>query len=195
MLRMAVQASRFRISVLCMHTNARSLGWFMASQAKLRCISSGERLGPDDVARISGFGVASACSMAFFAAPPLRSSFRPGWVAMGILSKPSANLFVAAHAGFRTHVLRRVFRHWRFVLRRGQQRHAGKHQGHPPKLKLRHHLVYKSKLRVKGYGFKITFPNCSPFSSLSWAAAASRRGKLLSTTGLSLPLKTCRSTS
>jgi hypothetical protein len=191
MLRMAIQTSRFRIGVLCMHTNARPFRWFMALQAKLRCIAAGKCLWPDDALRISGFGMASACSMAFFAAPPLRSGLRPGRLAMWILGKARANLFVAAHAGFRTHVLRRVFRRWRFVLRRGQQRHTGKHQCHPPKLKLRHHLVYG----FKGYGFKITFPNCSPFSSLSWAAAASRRGKLLSTTGFSLPLKTCRSTS
>jgi len=124
MLRMAVQTSRFRIGVLCMQTNAWPFRWFMALQAKLRCISSCKCLWSDDVARISGFGMASARAMAFFAAPPLRSSFRPGRLAMWVLGKASANLFVAAHAGFRTHVLRRFFCRWRFVLRRGQQRHA-----------------------------------------------------------------------
>jgi hypothetical protein len=126
MLRMAIQTSRFRIGVLCMHTVARPLRWIvaMALQAKLHCISAGECLWPDDVARISGFGVASARSVASFAAPPLRTSFRPGRLAMWILGKARANLFVAAHAGFRTHVLRRGFRRWRFVLRRGEQCHA-----------------------------------------------------------------------
>lgn len=193
MLRMAVQASCFDIRMQCMHPRARPLCLIVAValQAKLRCIAACKRLRPDDALRISGFGMASARSMAFLAAPPRRSSFRLGRFAMWILGKARANLFVAAHAGFRAHILRRFFRCWRFVLRRGKQRHARKHQSHPPKLKFRHHFDSE----FKDYGFKITFPNCSPFSSLSWAAAASRRGKLLSTTGFSLPLNTCRSTS
>jgi hypothetical protein len=154
MLRMAIQTSRFRIGVLCMHTLTRPLRWIVAValQAKLRCISSCKCLWPDDVARISGFGMASARAMAFFAAPPLRASFRPRRLAMWILGKASANFFVAAHADFRAHVLRRVFRRWRFVLRRGKQRHAGKHQGHPPKLKLRHHFGVRIKrLRIQNH--------------------------------------------
>src|ERR1700759_3316771 len=49
--------------------------------------------------------------------------------------------------------------------------------------------------QILSYGFKITLPNCSLFSSLSCAAAASRSGKLLSTTGLILPEKICFITS